>query len=225
MARHVSPITLPGYRKGIPNPNKGKTYRAQILPHEDIIAMNEQCNTGFTGLRHRGMLGMLLGSGCRVGELCDLKVSDINLETRAVHIPGTKTVRADRWVGVNSACFAPVRDWLDVRREEGFPGPYAFCCISRNERGHQMRGAQVRQLVHHLARKAGLETEDNDRRIHPHAFRHTFASDLKREGVDIRVIQKALGHSNLAVTSIYLDHLDPSEVIDATANRILAVTF
>lgn len=217
--RHKSKITEPGYRKGIPNPNKGRRFPVDVLKPEEIEAMKDGCNVGAMGLRNRGSLDCLYGTGVRVGEFCNLKVRDIDLETRAFRIYGTKTKNADRSVGCNADTFATIKDWLDIRAELDLPGPYAFPCLSKHERGNQLKPAQLRQMIHHLARKAGIEGPHTDRRVHPHAFRHTFAAELWREGVDLQLISKALGHSSIAVTQIYINHVAPFEVVHATANR------
>lgn len=219
MARHRSRITQPGYGKGRPSPNKGKRFYADVLTPAEIKAMEDQCNAGKMGLRNRAALNTLVGVGCRVGEFCALQVDDIDLETRAFRIRGTKTKRADRTVGCHPLAFAPIKDWLDLRAQYEVPGPWAFPCLSENECGNQIKPAQIRQMVHHLAQKAGIEHPGSSRRVHPHAFRHTFAVELWREGVDLLLISKALGHANIAVTQIYINHLAPDDVVNATANR------
>src|SRR4051812_17390815 len=97
--RHRSKITQKGHRKGIPNPNKGKRFPVDIVTFEEIDAMKEGCNVGAMGLRNRAALDCLYGTGVRVGEFCALKVRDIDVETRAFRIYGTKTKNADRSVG------------------------------------------------------------------------------------------------------------------------------
>lgn len=221
MTRHVSPITQPGYRKGVPNKNKGRRFPVDIIKPEEIEALKEGCNVGIMGLRNRGALDCLHGTGVRIGEFCALHVRDIDLESRAFRIYGTKTKNADRSVGCNEVAFASIRDWLDIRAELEIPGPYAFPCLSVGERGNQIKPAQLRQMIHGLAAKAGLEGPHTDRRVHPHAFRHSFAAELWREGVDLMLISKALGHSSIAVTQIYINHVAPFEVIEATANRTM----
>jgi site-specific recombinase XerD len=69
-------------------------------------------------------------------------------------------------------------------------------------------------MLHRLARRAGIQ-----RRVHPHALRHSFAAEMASEGVPMNVIQKALGHSSLATTSRYLDHISPRDVIQTMNGR------
>ena len=77
-----------------------------------------------------------------------------------------------------------------------------------------MHSAVVRECFKDLARRAGIE-----KRVHPHGFRHTHASELAREGVPLHIIRAQLGHQDLATTARYVDHLAPWEVIDAIRNR------
>jgi integrase/recombinase XerD len=84
--------------------------------------------------------------------------------------------------------------------------------ITRN--GKPVPAANLRRKIKQIARKVGIT-----KRVHLHGFRHTHAAELAREGVQVNVIRRQLGHSSLAVTSKYLDHLHPSEVIDTIRAR------
>jgi len=72
----------------------------------------------------------------------------------------------------------------------------------------------VQALLPWLVEKAGIEE-----RVHGHGLRHTHAGELAREGVAINVIQRQLGHSNVATTSRYLAHIQPVEVIEIMKAR------
>ena len=89
-----------------------------------------------------------------------------------------------------------------MRRElagrNGWKNGKLFCTLD----GTPVSDDYVRMLLRRLAAKAGIE-----KRVHPHGFRHSFAVELEAEGVPVTVISKLLGHSSIAVTSRYLDHL------------------
>jgi site-specific recombinase XerD len=72
----------------------------------------------------------------------------------------------------------------------------------------------VRALLPRLAAKAGIE-----KRVHAHGLRHSHAADLMREGVPVNLIQRQLGHASLAVTSAYLDHIAPEQVVSVIRAR------
>jgi site-specific recombinase XerD len=100
--------------------------------------------------------------------------------------------------------------WLDMRRElagrNGWKNGKLFCTLD----GTPVSDDYVRMLLRRLAAKAGIE-----KRVHPHGFRHSFAVELEAEGVPVTVISKLLGHSSIAVTSRYLDHLSNAAAIEA----------
>ena len=77
-----------------------------------------------------------------------------------------------------------------------------------------MATAYVRALMPRLARKAGIE-----KRVHAHGLRHTHAAELAMEGKPVNLIQAQLGHASLAVTSTYLAHIAPVQLIEAMRGR------
>ncbi len=99
--------------------------------------------------------------------------------------------------------------WIDQRRKLS-PGARApiFCTLA----GGRVDASYVRHLLPRLAAKAGL-----DRRVHAHGLRHTYASELAREGTAINVIRDALGHTSLAVTDRYLRDVAPVMVVSPRA--------
>lgn len=213
--RHKSDITKKGYRKGVPNKNKGVRFYADTLSRAEVFALVEECNCGASGLRDRALIVTLYRTGLRISEALGLRLHDVDLERGALRVRGTKTRTSDRTVGIDKMTAAHLRDWLDVRAEIGIPPVgYVFCCISRHERGNPVKPAQTRQKLHRLAEKAAIP-----KRVHPHCLRHSFASELASERVDIRLIMRSLGHKNLAVTHTYLNHVAPFEVVDAMAVR------
>ena len=85
-----------------------------------------------------------------------------------------------------------------------------FCTLD----GKPIDSSYIGHLLPRPASKAGIE-----KRVHPHALRHTHAAELACEGVPINVIQRQLGHSSAATTSRYLAHIAPVEVIETMRQR------
>ena len=81
-----------------------------------------------------------------------------------------------------------------------------FCTLD----GAPVSDDYVRGLLRRLGAKAGI-----DKRVHPHGLRHTFAVELEQAGTPVTVISKLLGHSSVAVTSRYLDHLTNGQAVEA----------
>ncbi len=72
----------------------------------------------------------------------------------------------------------------------------------------------VRSMLKRLAARSGVE-----RRVHPHALRHTMAAELLREGASVRHIQLQLGHSDLSTTAAYLESIQPLELVEMARSR------
>ena len=89
-----------------------------------------------------------------------------------------------------------------------------FCVIEGNTRGRAWANTAVRAELRRLAAAAGVR-----RRFAPHQLRHAHAVEMAREGVPLPVIQRHLGHSNLGITSTYLQGIDTSEVINTVHAR------
>ena len=105
-----------------------------------------------------------------------------------------------------------VRRWLTARAELP-PGPL-FCIIDGPTRGRPWSGASVRREFRAVAARAGVR-----RRFAPHQLRHAHALELAREGVPLNIIQRQLGHTNLGTISIYLQGIDPEEILAAARAR------
>jgi integrase/recombinase XerD len=89
-----------------------------------------------------------------------------------------------------------------------------FCVINGRTRGRAWHASAARAALRRRAARAGVR-----RRFAPHQLRHAHALELLREGVRLNVIQRQLGHRNLGVTSIYLQDIDPDEIIQTVHAR------
>ena len=108
--------------------------------------------------------------------------------------------------------FEHLERWLEHRI--ALPVGPLFCVIEGPTRGRPWSASAVRAQLRRLAVQAGVR-----RRFAPHQLRHAHAVELAREGVAINVIQRQLGHSDLGVTSVYLQGIDTSEIVDALHAR------
>ena len=111
--------------------------------------------------------------------------------------------------------FHPLADdalarWLDERKRLGLAknGTPLFCTLD----GGPVSDRYVRDMLKRYAAKAGIE-----KRVHPHGLRHTFADELRQAGADVVTISKLLGHSSIAVTARYLDHLTNGQAVEVLA--------
>ena len=149
-----------------------------------------------TCLKHQAALSVAYGAGLRVAEVSSLKVSDIDSERMLLRIEHGKGGRY-RNAMLSADMLALLRQWWKVGRQQGvmhpkgwlFPGMHASKPISTR---------QLHRIVVEAARAAGI-----DKRVGPHTLRHSFATHLLEDGVDIRVIQVLLGHVKLNTTAFY----------------------
>jgi site-specific recombinase XerD len=188
--------------------NKGRKFPAEPLTPDEVAAIIGGCSPrARTGIRNRALLTLLYRSGLRISEALALKPSDIDLKrhtARVLHGKGDKaTVR-----GFHPSATDALARWIDTRKSLGLRNGPLFCTLA----GGPVYPQYVRLLLERLAGKAGV-----DKRVHPHGLRHTFADELRAAGVDVVTISKLLGHSSIAVTSRYLDHLTNHQAVEALA--------
>jgi site-specific recombinase XerD len=191
-------------------PNKGRKYAAEPLTPAEVASIISGCSPkAATGIRNRAILTLLYRSGLRISELLALRPGDVNLAQHTVRLLTTKSGKPQTR-GFHPTADDALARWLDTRRElaagKGWPNGKLFCTLD----GTPVSDDYVRVLLRRLAAKAGI-----DKRVHPHGLRHTFADELRTAGADVVVISKLLGHSSIAVTARYLDHLTNGQAVDA----------
>ena len=113
---------------------------------------------------------------------------------------------------MDESAWEQLAPWLEVRLE--LPVGPLFCVVSGPTRGRQWSSAATRAAMRGVVVEAGVR-----RRFAPHQLRHAHAVEMAHEGVPLIVIQRQLGHSNLGITSIYLQGIDSAEIIDTVHAR------
>jgi|SRR5215469_2896022 len=204
-----SPVTQPSYRLGKSPPNKGMKLPPEVLSSDEMYRLLDACGRGPAGRRNRALITVMWRAGLRVSEALALYPKDIDLANGRITILHGKGNKR-RVVAIDPAAGALLEVWAAEREKLGITGRQLyFCVISSPCRGQKLGDAYVRELCKRLALKAGIE-----KRVHPHGFRHTYAAHLG-ENLPPHVVQRMLGHTSLAVTVRYLDHLSPSQAIEA----------
>ena len=193
-----------GQKHGDPAPNAGKKYPAEVLTPDEVAALIAACSTrALTGIRNRALLMMLYRSGLRISEVLGMRMADLDQAKHSVRLLDTKSGGAQTR-GYHPSVDDALARWIDTRKKLNTRSAPLFCTLQ----GARINDQQIRNLVKRLAEKAGIE-----RRVHPHALRHTFAAELEAAGTPVTVISKLLGHSSIAVTARYLDHLTNAQAI------------
>lgn len=209
-----SPVTLPSYRQGVTPLNAGRKFPAEVLTGEEISLLIRACGRGPAGLRNRALIITMWRAGLRVAEALALRPKDIDTAAGTITVLHGKGNRR-RTVGIDPQAMAVLERWLERRRRLGLDGRApVFCVISKPTLGKPIHSSYVRDLLKKLARKAGIE-----KRVHPHGLRHTHAYELSMEGQPLNIIRAQLGHSSIATTARYVDHLAPAAVIAAMQGR------
>ena len=147
-------------------------------------------------LRNKTVLSVAYGAGLRVSELAALKVSDIDSQRMILHIEQGKGSK-DRYAMLSPAMLECLRTWWRTARAEGHQlhGGWLFPGFNPIE---QISTRQLSRVIHAAADAAQI-----DKRVSMHTLRHSFATHLLEQKVDIRVIQVLLGHKKLETTALY----------------------
>lgn len=152
------------------------------------------------GLRNRTMLEILYGSGLRVSELVNLKISDLFLEVDFMKITGKGDKQ--RLVPIGTQAKKMVGQYKDLVRVHSNIQKGEEDILFLNKRGKRLSRVMVFYIIKDAAAAIGLK-----KTISPHTLRHSFATHLIEGGADLRAVQEMLGHSSITTTEIYT-HLD-----------------
>ncbi len=190
---------------------KGRKFPAETLTSEEVQRlMRGFSRRGSAGIRDRALVCLLWRSGLRISEALSLKLKDVDPDKgtiRVLHGKGNKS----RTVGIDAGALAVLDKWLDRRKTLKLNGRHPIFCTLR---GTKLNDVAVRASMKKAAERVGIE-----KRVHPHGLRHTHASELREEGVEIGIISKQLGHSSIATTARYLDHVAPTALVETITAR------
>jgi integrase/recombinase XerD len=156
------------------------------LSTEEMEILRDTCKD----YREKAIVEFLYSSGCRISEATQIDVSSINFDTRSVEIIGKGSKRRTLYFSVRSRLM--IRQYLLERK--GGTALFVGCRKPHDRLGN----AAIQKIIRELGKRAGLS-----KRIHPHIFRHTLATDCLNAGMDITVIQQILGHNSVGSTEIY----------------------
>ncbi len=140
-------------------------------------------------LRNKLILTLLYSTGLRVSELVTLETDSVDLDERTIRIRGKG--EKDRIVLFDESTLLLMEDYLS---KSSLEGDYLFV----NRSGNHLSPRYIQMMIKEYAEAAGIR-----KKVTPHILRHSFATHLLKNGVDIRAIQQLLGHSNLSTTQIY----------------------
>ncbi|WP_019243123.1 MULTISPECIES: tyrosine-type recombinase/integrase [Bacillus] len=149
-------------------------------------------------LRDQAIVEFLLTSGCRIGELHLLNIGDLDLENRTARVRGKG--KKIRMVHFSEKCLILLERYLETRLDINDSSPL-FINSVENRIGIR----SYFTIIATIGKLAGLSSN-----LHPHRFRHTFATELLSKGADLSFISEELGHADLKTTQVYARVLNQS---------------
>ena len=176
----ASYINVPKFEKELPN----------VINRDDLNNLRHVINTE----KITGIIELLYSSGLRSIELINLSEFMIDIEEREIRVVGKGDKERITFFSENA------KKWLIKYIEEKKKqyANYTREVLIVNSKGKKLTTRSLRRLISAHAHEAGIEKE-----ITPHVFRHSFATELLNNGVDIRYLQELLGHSSIAATQVY----------------------
>ena len=186
---------------------KEESRKVKVLFREELERLLEQPDTtNKEGRRDKAILELFFSTGLRLAELRSLNTRDLNFNTREISVRGKRG--KIRVVFLSDRAVEAVRDYVDCRLDHLLPLFINYHDRAVNElppgEAFRMSANNIYRLVKKYALAAGIVSNPS-----PHTLRHSFATDLLRNGADLRSVQELLGHKDLSTTQIYTHVTNP----------------
>ncbi len=152
------------------------------------------------GLRDKAILELFYACGTRVSELMDLKISDLFFQEEVIRVFGKGS--KERIIPIGSSAVKWIKKYLTKSRPLLMKKLKSENCLFLNSRGTKLSRMGVWKIIDRYVKDAGIM-----KKVHPHTFRHSFATHLLEGGADLRAVQEMLGHADISTTQIYT-HID-----------------
>ncbi|PKM91594.1 integrase [Candidatus Falkowbacteria bacterium HGW-Falkowbacteria-1] len=174
----------------IKTPKKTKKLPVIFSRDEIDLIINSVSNP-----KHKLMLSISYGAGLRVGELVNLKIQDINSQELTVHIKNAKGQK-DRISVLSEKIIPELQEIINKKSKNDY--------LFSNEQGKKLTSRTAQKIFENALKKSKIKKSASF-----HSLRHSFATHLLENGVDVRYIQNLLGHQNIRTTQIYTQVSNP----------------
>ena len=172
---------------------KKGSYLPETISVSDINRLiNVYDHTNYMNSRNLTLIDFMYSTACRVSELCDVRVSDLDFEEDFVKLFGKGSKQ--RIVPIGSELKINLSKYLKFRDELNTQEPYLF--LSKNM--NQLDRSAIFRII-----KKSATLSDNALSVHPHTLRHSAATHMLEAGCDLRTLQELLGHTSVSTTKIY----------------------
>ena len=151
------------------------------------------------GQRNKAIIEVLYGTGIRVSELTELKISNIFFNENIIKVTGKGN--RERYVPLGKIASIEIKKYLNAREKLKIDSKFSDI-LFLNRYGRQLTRSMIFKVINDSSKNAGI-----DKKISPHTLRHSYATHLLKNGADLRTIQLILGHESITTTEIYT-HLD-----------------
>ncbi len=172
---------------------KKGSYLPETISVSDINRLiNIYDHSNYMNSRNLSLIDFIYSTACRVSELCDVRVSDLDFEEDFVKLFGKGSKQ--RIVPIGSELKINLSKYLKFRDELNTQEPYLF--LSKNM--NQLDRSAIFRII-----KKSATLSDNALSVHPHTLRHSAATHMLEAGCDLRTLQELLGHTSVSTTKIY----------------------
>jgi len=178
----------------------------EVLTEDEIKRLISSVNLDSKfGQRNKTIIEVLYGTGIRVSELTDLKLSNIFFDENILKVTGKGN--KERFVPLGKIATIEIKKYLNYRDKLKINSKFSDI-LFLNRYGRQLTRSMIFKIIKDSSKNAKI-----DKKISPHTLRHSYATHLLKNGADLRTIQLILGHESITTTEIYT-HLDTFHLED-----------
>ena len=178
----------------------------EVLTEDEIKRLISSVNLDSEfGQRNKTIIEVLYGTGIRVSELIELKLSNIFFKENILKVTGKGN--KERFVPLGKIAIIEIKKYLNNRDKLKINSKFSDI-LFLNRYGRQLTRSMIFKVINDSSKNAGI-----DKKISPHTLRHSYATHLLKNGADLRTIQLILGHESITTTEIYT-HLDTFHLED-----------